>query len=217
MLTEVAESVSQIRLPQTRVRAQLLVSQLLSLSDEKLAAKVAAEAAESVKQYVANADASEQDYYQTYELAMQLRQEVAQVLASRSGSRAGVLRSTQTLSNPSAQNRWERELHLEVSLANQLAAKDPQRAMQVAEESLKKGYSSGLLEVVNRLRLTEPEMAAKLAKQMAAKLRDEKLLKNQEATNLALGLLRMNNSPVRRFQSRPQRFIASENRCQAFI
>lgn len=202
LLSEVADSLSQIRLPQTRVRAQLQASQLLWPSDEKLAAKLAADATEGVREYLASVDTVDDDYYQIYGLAMQLRQEVVQILGPRDPEMVlGFLRTTRTLTNPDADprnNRWDQELNLELSLAHQISAKDPKRALEIADETLKKGYSSSLIGIINSLRATEPEMAAKLAKQIAAKLQDEKLLKNAEASNLAISLLREAHSTNRR-------------------
>ena len=202
LLSEVADSLSQIRLPQTRVRAQLQASQLLWPSDEKLAAKLAADATEGVREYLASVDTVDDDYYQIYRLAMQLRQEVVQILGPRDPEMVlGFLRTTRTLTNPDADprnNRWDQELNLELSLAHQISAKDPKRALEIADETLKKGYSSSLIGIINSLRATEPEMAAKLAKQIAAKLQDEKLLKNAEASNLAISLLREAHSTNRR-------------------
>ena len=204
LLVEVANTFEQIRLPQTRVHAQLQAAQLLWPSDEKLATKLVGDAIEGVKEYVASVD-TDQDYYQTYEWAMQLRQEVVQVLGPHDPETAlGFLRATRTLPNPEAGQDYgqrDREFQLELSLASQITARDPKRAVQLAEDTLKKGYSSSLIDIVSRLRATEPELAAKLAKQIAAKLQVEKLLENQEASNLAIGLLRLAHSPVRTYQT----------------
>lgn len=198
LLAELADGFSQIRLPQTRVRAQLLAAQLLWPMNEKLAAKLGGDAIEGVREYLAGVDSTEQDYYQRYEITMQLRQEVVQTLGPNDPETAlSFLRSTRTLTNPDVSQSWDRELALEVSLANQIGAKDPKRAAQIAEESLKKGYSAMLLEIVARLRASEPELASQLAKQIAAKLQSEKLLKNQEAANLSVGLLRLVKSSFR--------------------
>jgi hypothetical protein len=204
LLTEIANSFSQIRLPQTRVRAQLQAAQLLWPSDEKLATKLSGDAIEGVKEYLADVDSGDQDYYQTYELAMQLRQEVVQILGPHDPEATLIfLRTTRVLANPEVGQSWDRELALELSLASQMSAKDPKRAMQIAEETLKKGYSVSLIEIIARLRAPEPELAAKLAKEIAAKLQGENLLKNQEASSLAISLLRMAHSPVRWFQTPP--------------
>lgn len=198
MLAELAESFSQIRLPQTRVRAQLLAAQLLWPMNEKLAAKLGGDAIEGVREYLAGVDSTEQDYYQRYEITMQLRQEVVQALGPNDPETAlSFLRSTRTLTNPEVGQSWDRELALEAALANQIAAKDPKRAAQIAEETLKRGYSAMLIEIVARLRASEPELASQLAKQIAAKLQSEKLLKNQEAANLSIGLLRLVKSSYR--------------------
>ena len=200
LLNEVAENLQQIHLPQTRVRDQLQAAQLFWNSDEKRAGKLVADAVQGVKEYLTNIDLGAQDYYQNYQTAMQLRREVLQVLAPHDPELAlSFLRSTRTLTNPeSGQNNGQQnqELQLELSLASQIAAKDPKRAFQIAEDTLKKGYSSSLIETLTRLRSTEPELAAKLAKDIAAKLEGEKLLKNPEAVNLAVNLLRQAHSPV---------------------
>jgi hypothetical protein len=207
LLAEVAGTLDQIRLPQTRVRAQLQAAQLLWISDEKLAGKLVAGAIEGVKEYLAQVGKDDQDYYQTYAQAMQLRYEVLQALGPRDPDMAlGFLRSTNTLISPdSGQNINQRnqELQFEVSLASQILARDPKRAFQIAEDSLKRGYTHSLLEIINKLRSTDPESAAKLAKQISEKLQGEKLLKNQEATNLALNLLRMTHQPTRRGRTLP--------------
>lgn len=209
LLAEVAGTLDQIRLPHNRVRAQLQAAQLLWTSDEKLAGKLVAAAIEGVKEYLTQAGSDEQDYYQTYAQATQLRHEVLQVLGSRDPEMAlGFLRATNTLTSPDpGQNIHQRnqELQFEVSLANQILARDPKRALQIAEDTLKRGYAFSLLEVINRLRSTDPEAAVKLAKQIAAKLQGEKLLKNQEATNLALNLLRIAHSPTRRGRTPPSK------------
>ena len=200
LLTELADSFAQIHQPAIRVRAQLQAAQLLWPTDEKLATRLVGDAMEGVKEYLTTLDPVDQNYYQTYEWAMQLRQEVVQTLGPHDPEAAlAFLRATRTLTNPQAGTNYEqgdRELQLEASLANQIIAKDPSRAVQIAEAILKKGYSSSLIETVNRLRASTPELAAKLTQQIAAKLQGETLLKNQEASSLAMMLLQLARPPI---------------------
>jgi hypothetical protein len=210
LLTEIAGSLEQIKLPQTRVRAQMQAAQLLWTSDEKFAAKLIAAAIEGVKEYLAQAAEGDQDYYQNYAQAMQLRYEVLQVLGPHDPEMAlAFLRSTNTLKSPDpgqAINQRTQELQFEVMLANQILAKDPKRAFQIAEDTLKRGYSFSLLDIINRLRTTDAEAAAKLTRQVVTKLQGEKLLRDQEATNLALNLLRVAaRTPVRRGRNPPMK------------
>jgi hypothetical protein len=202
LLAETAETLAQIRLPQTRARAQLRTAQLLWPSNEKLAAKLAADAIEGVKEYIASAETREADYYQTYSQAMQLRQEVVMVLSPHDPELAlNFLRATRSLADPNAQaNQWNQELQLELSLASQIAAADPKSAMRVAEDTLKRGYSSMIVEIIGRLRSTDPELAAQLAKDVVAKLVNEDLIKSQEASNLAVNLLRVAHAVLGRNQ-----------------
>ncbi|MGH9932508.1 MAG: hypothetical protein ACREA9_25170 [Pyrinomonadaceae bacterium] len=204
LLAEVAESLAQIRLHQTRVRAQLQTAQLLWPSNEKLAAKLMVDAIAGVKEYLAGVETSDQDYYQSYSVAMQLRQEVVQVLSLRDPEMAlGFLRSTRTLPSPEAgqSNQPDQELQQELALASQITTRDPKRALRIAEDTLKSGYASNLIEVIGWLRATEPELAAQLAKEVSVKLQSEKLLRNQGAANLAIGLLQIAHTPLRRLQT----------------
>jgi hypothetical protein len=207
LLAEVAGSLDQIRSLNTRVRAQLQAAQLLGTADSKLADKLVASAIDGVKEYLAQEHNDEQDYYQTYAQAMALRYEVLQVLGQRDPEMAlAFLRSTNTLTSPDATQRMSQrnqELQFEVLLANQIFAKDPKRALQIAEDTLKRGYSFSLLEIINRLRTTDPDAAVKLTKQIVAKLQGEKLLRNQEATNIAIDLLRTSHSLGRRGRPAP--------------
>jgi hypothetical protein len=197
LLAEVADNLEELRLPQTRVRSQLQAAQLLWTSDEKLAGKLIARAIEGVREYLAQMgnDNDDEDYYQSYAQAMQLRMEVLQALGPHDPEMAlAFLRSTSVLAvaPPDAGlgiNQRNQELQFELSLASLITAKDPKRALQIAEDTLKKGYSFGLLQTIDQLQRLEPELAAKLAKQVAGKLQGEKLLRNQEASYLAINLL----------------------------
>jgi hypothetical protein len=205
LLAELADSLSQIRLPQTRVRAQVQTAELLWSTNEKLSQKLIADAIEGVKEYIADVETSDQNYHQSYMFAMQLRHEVLQALGPHDPELTlEFLRSTRTLVSPvdgSPGRPWDQELNLELSLAGQIAGSDPKRALRIAEDALKRGYTPNLIELVARLRTIEPELAAQLAKQIVAKLQGEKLLKSQEATALALGLLRLAHFPPRNFQA----------------
>src|SRR5438046_10577505 len=104
---------------------------------------------------------------------MQLRYEVLQILAPRDPETAlNFLISTRVLVDPNGeQNNGQanQELQFELTLASQMSARNPKHALQIAEESLKKGYSSGLIDTVTRLRNTDSESAVKLAQEIAAK------------------------------------------------
>ena len=192
LLVKVAEMLPQIRLPETRIRAQIQSAGLLRRFDEKSAKRLVDEAIAGVNEYLASLATDDPNYYQNYQTATQLRFAVTQSLASDDPELAlSFLRSTRTLVDPNAAPGAQetQELQLELSLAGQIAAKDPKRALEIARESLKNGYSYNLIASLGQLQRADPESAAKLAGDLAAKLQGENLLKNQTATGLLLNLL----------------------------
>jgi hypothetical protein len=205
LLLEVADTIGQIHVPQTRAGSQLHAAQLLWGLDDKRATSFANDAMESIKEYLSKVDTDDQDYYQTYRVGMQLRRQVVMTLAPHDPERAlSFLRSTRTLVNPNAPrgtDQQDEDLQMELSLAEQMIAADPKRAFQIAEDTLKKGYSFSVIETIGRLQAADPELAARLAKDIATKLQAEKLLDNAEAANLALNLLRVAHAPPRNSQT----------------
>ena len=201
LLSEAIQNFPQLRRPQTRARFQILAAQLLWNSDDKRAAKMIEQAIESVKEFIANVDNSEQEYYESFDVAMQLREQLIQALGPHDPEMAlNFLRATRTLENPEGapeRTGVDRELQLELSLATQIAAADPKRAFQMAEDTLKRGASASLIVTLQQLRAKDPELAAKLAHDIASKLANEKLLKNPEASYLASGFFRVVRSPIR--------------------
>src|SRR5882762_5534875 len=201
LLSEAIQNFPQLRRPQTRARFQILAAQLLWNSDDKRAAKMIEQAIESVKEFIAGVDNSEQEYYESFDVAMQLREQLVQALGPHDPEMAlNFLRATRTLENPEGapeRTGVDRELQLELSLATQIAAADPKRAFQMAEDTLKRGASASLIVTLQQLRAKDPELAAKLAHDIASKLANEKLIKNPEAGYLASGFFRVVRSPIR--------------------
>ena len=201
LLIETTQSFPELRRAQTRAGFQIQAAQLLWNSDEKRASKLMEQAIESVKEFIANIDSTDLDYYESFEIAMQLRNQVIEALGPHDPEMAlNFLRSTRTLANPEGspgRGVGDRELQLELSLATQIATTDPKRAFQMAEDTLKRGSSVSLLTMLQQLRAKDPELAAKLAHDIAAKLMNERLLKNLEAAYLAGSFLHV----VRRTQT----------------
>jgi len=196
LLAILAEMLPDIRLPQTRVHIQAQAAQLAWPIYEKLARKLIADAMSGVREYLAKQDSFDQSDYQSFNTAMQQRQEVIQVLSTNDPELAlSFIRSTRDPTNP-GNGQPDQEIRLEVNLAAQIAGKDPRRALQIAEDSLTRGYSSGLSNVISGMRTSDPLLAARLTKATAAKLQTEKSLVTTEAANLTVNLLRLAHTPA---------------------
>jgi hypothetical protein len=198
LLAELDGVITEVRLPQTRIRAQMQAAGLLWESDEKRAQKYLTDAITGFKEWMSNVDLSSRDYNQNYNVIMNLRYEIVYLLMGRQPEMAlNFFRSTPPLPDPygNQRDRAVQEADTEMQIANQLAAKDPKRTLQIAREALKTQLSPSLTNTIATLRRQSPEMAADLASEVASKLLSDKLTKNSQASSLLIGLIQMTGQP----------------------
>jgi hypothetical protein len=204
LLNDIDDILAQMRSPQTRIRGQLQAAQLLTQADEKRSLKYLNDAANGMKEFIANLDPMGGDYIRNFSNVTQLRSEIANALLSRDPEAALVfLRSTRMQFDPYNNEREQvnQEVGLELRIASEIAANDPKRAIQLARQSLKKGYSADLPYTISRLKQKNPELATELADEVVAKLMGEKLLKSGYGASLASHFVRgCRITPVERQQ-----------------
>jgi hypothetical protein len=201
LLLEIEGLIAQIKSPVTRLKAQLQAAQLLWSSDEKRASKYFADATTGFKEYLASLDASDEKYQQQFQAISELRFQIINILAERDPDAAlSFLYSSKPPANPFEDRRFNstQEGLFELAIANQIATKDPNRALQIARQSLKTHYSVNLLGTVGSLRVKNPELAAQFANEIASKLLNEKLLAQPEAAAVAINLLRFSPGRLNR-------------------
>ena len=192
LLKETTATFPELNNAQARARFQTKAARLLWSSDEKAARKLIEQAMDSLKEFIASMD-TEENYYENFQAAMQERGEIVNVLAPHDPETAlDFLRSTRlALPEEFDENSGNnQELELEVSLVRQIATSDPKKAFEIAEDTLKHGYTASLSDCLYHLRTKDPDLAGKLAHDITAKLLNEKLLKRPDATYLAMNLLR---------------------------
>ena len=129
-------------------------------------------------------------YYNLANTASQLRQRMLNTIAQYDPKLAlEFLRSTRTPPPPAQPGtnfrQPDQELMLEAQLAQQIAARDPQQALRLAEEILSRGLSSNLMPLLEQLRTRDPEGAARLTASIAKKLRTANFATDFEATHIA--------------------------------
>jgi hypothetical protein len=203
LLKETTASFTELRNAQTRARFQTKAARLLWSSDEKAARKLIEQAMDSLKEFIASID-PEENYFENFQAAMQQRGEIVNVLAPHDPETAlNFLRSTHMPTTPEEfddNTVRNQELELEASLVRQIATIDPKRAFEIAEDTLKLGYAATLSDCLNQLRTKDPDLAAKLAHDIVAKLLNEKLLRRTDAAYFAMNFVRTVRMP-RRIQS----------------
>ena len=134
-----------------------------------------------------------------YFAAFQLRQEFLTKVARRDPQLAlDMLRATrlQPPEQPvSANYRLPDESDLEQDIANEAAARDPKRALQIAREGLAKGLTFQLLGVLFNLNQRSPEAASEFAGDVIDKLQNANVATDAAAWWTATGLLRSARTP----------------------
>ena len=191
LLTETMPSVDHLRLPETRVELRIKAGQLLWKSDPKRASKLFAQAADDVRELIVRMSTPEEAAYDSYQLAMQLRQQLIRALAPHDPEAA--LKFLQSTRIPAelavGDGQSDPELPLEFQLINQVVAADPKRAFDLAEDLLKRTSSAMLVETLSQLAAKDRELAVRLARDIAAKVMRQDLVKTREAAYLASSLL----------------------------
>ncbi|HET9528108.1 MAG TPA: hypothetical protein VFO99_18170 [Pyrinomonadaceae bacterium] len=194
LINELEGVISELRHPQSRIKAQMQAAQLLWDSDEKRAQKYVTDAIISFKELRAGFNPDNKEYTRKYYVITNLRYEIVQALTRRQPEMAlSFIRSTPPLADPYGNQRdlATHEAALELEVANQLVQKDPKRTLEIARENLKTRFSSALTSTIQHLKQQNPEMAAELASEVANKLLSEKLLKNSDAASLVISLIQM--------------------------
>ena len=191
LLKDLEGTISEVKSPETRIRARLQASDLLVEDDADRGNKYFTDAIADLKETIAALDVEDENYPQRYSTIWQVRYEVVQILLESDPSEAlNFIYST--VPRPGTYSAREQELqesNLEMSVANKIASKDPQRTLQLARKSLKQGYSMELIRTVYELRAHDPKLASQFLNEIIDKLRGETIIKNSEAAQLATSLV----------------------------
>jgi hypothetical protein len=194
LLSQMDGSIAEIKSPITRIQAQLRVADLLWEFDEKRSSKYLSDAVADTKEYIALLDANSEEYAQNYQYIAQLRYQIVQELAEQDPDAAlSFLRATAARDNSHIDQQGSAALEntLELTVASMVMENDPNRALQIVRENLKKGYSASVLNTLTSMAEKNRDLASQLAHEIAAKLLGEqRLIDNDETANVTMGLLR---------------------------
>jgi hypothetical protein len=201
LLDEIIKDAQAYRLAENRLRLRAISASLLWKYDEARARILFKETLAGITEMLETPDADNESPMHPLSSAIQLRREVVSMLAGLDARMArDFLRATRQLASRPTTTTGGTEnnddLQLEYSLATQITESDPKQALELAEESLSRGFSYELINTLNLLREKDPEAASKLAEEMVNRLRAENLTSNQEAANVAFNLLSIVFNPA---------------------
>jgi hypothetical protein len=195
LLDEVIGEMASLKLVENRIRLQAAAAEILWPHNQERAREIFNTAANDLSAVAAvNVEADEAQYYNLMNTTSQLRQRMLNIIGERDPKLAlEFLRATRQPpppQQPGANFRQpDPELQLETQLAQQIAGRDPQQAMRIAEEVLSRGLTSNLIPLLDQLRTRDPEGASRLAANVARKLRTANFAIDYEATAIASHLL----------------------------
>ncbi|MDX6269165.1 MAG: hypothetical protein QOD28_388 [Acidobacteriota bacterium] len=194
LLEEVLGETSTLKLVENRIRLQAAAAEMLWPRNQERAREIFNAAANDLAAVAAGIETDDPQYYHLTNATSQLRQRMLGVIAERDPKLAlEFLRATRPPPPPAQSNsnyrQPDQELALEAQLAQQIAARDPQQALRLAEEVLSRGLSSNLMPLLDQLRTRDPEGAARLAASIVRRLRTANFAADYEATNIASHLL----------------------------
>lgn len=188
LLNEIASASWGLKLPENRVYIMASTADLLWPFDDKRARNLYWEALNSiVPTGPPNRKAGE--ISQPYSLTLRLRRTVLLQAARRDTQLAlNMLQASRQVSlgpeSSPAEERW-----LEQEIAGQIAARDPAQALQLARESLAKGLTFQLANLLQHLQQLDIEKASVFAGEIITRLQTTNVATNLNASLIALYLV----------------------------
>lgn len=206
LLEQVIDEAQSLRLPENRVRVQIVAGDLLWDNNQGRARSLFTMAAEGVNELNrSQQNANNRRGGGPPNRTFQLRQELVLAAARHDAQLAyQLLASTKPPAatielDQNARNRIQLtpDDNLEQTLLGRVAALDPKLAATNAEQMMDKGtFPRTLPEVLTQLQKQDANAAAKLADKTVKKLEGANLLSNNEAANLAQMLLMSGPRPA---------------------
>jgi len=197
LLNEVASASWGLKLPENRVYIMASTADLLWPFDDKRARNLYWEALNSINQSNPKTNeslskADREKILQSYFLNLRLRQTILRKVARRDSQLAlDMLRATRQVppKELGPDGSFSQERQLEQEIAGEIAARDPAYALQLARESLAKGLTLELVNLLQRLQQRDSEKATLFAGDMITKLQTANVATDFRASIIALYLV----------------------------
>jgi hypothetical protein len=207
LLNDLAAAAWSLKLPQNRLLIMSGAADLLWPIDEKRARTVYWDAlnalnliSSSIRPATGQTLSKEErmKVIQSYLAAFELRQKLLRQVARRDAQLAlEMLRASRQV--PPRQLGTEftfpDEAQLEQAIATEFAARDPAQALQLARQSLAKGVTVEVLNLLQRLNDIDSEKGSQFAGELVTKLRTTNLVSDSQASIITVQLLQESRTP----------------------
>ena len=233
LLNEIASAAWSLKLPENRVFVMASAAELLWAFDEKRARTLYWDAINSVNSLnppVRNpgenlSKAEREKAIQSYFSVFSLRQTLLRRVANKDSQLAlDMLRATRQVPPRQFSNEssFADDRRLEQEIAGVVAGNDPAKALQVARQSLAKGLTLELLNLLYQLNQKDSEKASQFAGDIVAKLHATNLSADFRASIIALQLLQASripnvNQPAQVLSRRPKALSLSDEQRRELV
>lgn len=179
LLNDLARESEQFYLVENRVTARMLVADLLWEYDEKQARVIfqnaVSDMSSMVGQMASIVDEETENSYVAQNRVRTLRSDLLLTLASRDPKFA--LDSLQALSGKDAEgdDLFPDDRTLELSLAEQIAEKDPKQAYELAKKNLEGDLNYSVFSALEEIYKKDTDIGIKLAKDIVAKIKERRM------------------------------------------
>jgi len=194
LLDEIIAQAPTLKLVENRVLTQATAAGLIWKQDEKQARGILRNAIAGIAEIVSSMDQSNPQYDSMVQTLSELRINLLDIITKFDPQLAlELLNSSRQPASPRRHSSYsppDIEVQLEGRLAGLIAARDPQRALQIARTSLTKGLSYELINTLSQLRSSDREAAAALSQEIIARLKAENRM-NPDNCGIAFSLAHM--------------------------
>jgi hypothetical protein len=177
LLEEIIAQAPTLKLAENRAMIQATAAGLIWKQDEKQARAVFKAAIASLAEITSAMDQSDPQYASMAQTISESRLNLLDIIMRFDPQLAlDFLQATRQPSPPRSYSSYsppDIEIQLEWRLAGLIAAKDPQRALQLARASLARGLSYELITTLSQLRSNDKAAAATLSQEIIARLKAE--------------------------------------------
>ncbi len=197
LLESVAAQVESLRSAENRARIRSNIAELLWKHDEKRARSLFAVVGEDINAGFNNEDSDEGTRNHTLLVFWQLRSDTLSRIAKHDPELTlAFFQSTRPPANIELPYQMrDGQKSLELRLASEIAAKNPQIALKLGRESLANGFSPELVSVLIKLKRTDQSAAQVFHKEIVDKLKNVDLAEDYTAIAVSVNLARSFQPP----------------------
>ena len=173
LLESLVDQIGTLQSAENRARLLSNIAGSLWTHDEKRARAVLASVENDIKAGLQNSLAEEPADIQTFNVFLQLRYDTVERIAQYDPELALAFHKSTTIvsEKPLPGGVSESERNLEMRLAKEIAAKNPEMALQLGRRSLERGVSYDLLTLLAQLKRKNKDLATTFYQEIVSKLR----------------------------------------------